>query len=397
MKILIINVDNQPELIGGIKKVFLLLAREWIKRRIGVEIVCYCTSNNRCNNINGIKQYFFPDPVEYCCEKNLQFIEKIIQEDSIDIIYNPFCEQFKINTLLVLLRKQMPIRVINVLHFSPDHFDKTYKYNFFIKEKVGESICALMREYIYYVYYLLKGKRKVRKLTELMLCSAFKSSDVLVTLSERYVKDLRDKFNYRNLLSISNPIDSKKFIVSVKEKIVLWAGRVEFGTKRTDRILKIWNIIANKIPDWKLYIAGSGDATIFKKMVEKNNIINVHFLGFINDMNSLYKKSSIICVTSNDEGWGMTLVEGMQMGCVPLAFGSYKSIYDIIEDGYNGFVIKPFENIEYAEKILLLARNEKLRNNFSQTATISVKKFEAEKISQSWIKLFNEILSIDYE
>ena len=38
-----------------------------------------------------------------------------------------------------------------------------------------------------------------------------------------------------------------------------------------------------------------------------------------------YKKASFICLTSNFEGWGMSLVEGMSYGCVPIVLNSFQA------------------------------------------------------------------------
>ena len=58
-----------------------------------------------------------------------------------------------------------------------------------------------------------------------------------------------------------------------------------------------------------------------------------------------YEEASIFMLTSSFEGWGLTLTEAQQFGCVPLAFYSYASLPDIITDGKNGFMI-PYPALE---------------------------------------------------
>ena len=45
-----------------------------------------------------------------------------------------------------------------------------------------------------------------------------------------------------------------------------------------------------------------------------------------------YNEASIFMMTSSFEGWGLTLTEAQQYGCVPLAFHSFASLTDIITD-----------------------------------------------------------------
>lgn len=36
----------------------------------------------------------------------------------------------------------------------------------------------------------------------------------------------------------------------------------------------------------------------------------------------------------------MTLLESQQMGVVPIAIDTYKSLHDIVQDNYNGVIVK---------------------------------------------------------
>lgn len=44
-------------------------------------------------------------------------------------------------------------------------------------------------------------------------------------------------------------------------------------------------------------------------------------------------------MTSIWEGLPMTLIEAMHYGCVPIAFDSFAALYDLIDNGNNGFII----------------------------------------------------------
>lgn len=65
-------------------------------------------------------------------------------------------------------------------------------------------------------------------------------------------------------------------------------------------------------------------------------------------------------MTSDYEGFGMVLTEGMAFGCVPLAFNSFPSLRDIVDEGRDGFIIPPFDIDAYAEQCAFLENNRKL-------------------------------------
>ena len=92
-------------------------------------------------------------------------------------------------------------------------------------------------------------------------------------------------------------------------------------------------------------------------------------------------------MTSSSEGWGLTLTEAQQYGVVPIAFDSYASLHDIIQDGENGFII-PNNNIsEYIEKLKLLIINQDIRKEMASKCIESSKRFSQKNIIQEWIKL----------
>ena len=88
----------------------------------------------------------------------------------------------------------------------------------------------------------------------------------------------------------------------------------------------------------------------------------------------------------------MTIVEGMQYGCVPIAFGSYLSIQDIITDGYNGYIIPPFNEVSFAERICQIFDNPELREKMGNAAKKSIQRFSLPSISRRWIDLFYKLL-----
>ena len=66
-------------------------------------------------------------------------------------------------------------------------------------------------------------------------------------------------------------------------------------------------------------------------------------------------------MTSRYEGFGMTLTEALQNACIPLAYDSYSSVHDIIQNGQNGFLIKNNDEQSYANTMLKIALFEELK------------------------------------
>lgn len=75
--------------------------------------------------------------------------------------------------------------------------------------------------------------------------------------------------------------------------------------------------------NWRLQIAGTGSEEslqYLKSLCKENGVEDsVDFLGFVSDMESLYKKASVFVLSSRYEGFGLVLIEAMSQGCACIA------------------------------------------------------------------------------
>ena len=98
-----------------------------------------------------------------------------------------------------------------------------------------------------------------------------------------------------------------------------------------------------------------------------------------------------MCLTSNFEGWGMSLTEGMQYGCVPFTFGNYGAAYEIIDDGVNGCIIPAFDIKLYARRLSELMENKDKCMAMSKAAIEKVQLFSVEEIVDKWEEMLNSL------
>ena len=129
----------------------------------------------------------------------------------------------------------------------------------------------------------------------------------------------------------------------LKKKQILYVGRIEWRQKRVGRLIDIWKRIYKKFPDWELVIVGDGPIRqdIGTESLKDGSGL---FSPVGKTLRPFYRDASILCLTSDFEGWGMVLTEAMTFGAVPVAFNSYAAITDIIDDGKNGLLVPPFSH-----------------------------------------------------
>ena len=108
-----------------------------------------------------------------------------------------------------------------------------------------------------------------------------------------------------------------------------------------------------------------------------------------------YKRASLLILTSEYEGFPLVLAEAMSFGVIPVVYGSYSAVYDIISDGVDG-VILPYNKKGYDTKFASRKMKELMldadkRNNLAQAAIITSKRYSVESIVDSWNKLFAKL------
>lgn len=64
-------------------------------------------------------------------------------------------------------------------------------------------------------------------------------------------------------------------------------------------------------------------------------------------------------MTSDFEGWGMTITEAQQCGTVPIVLNTFASLKELVTDGKNGF--SPNDMEEFQNDVLKVACDEHLR------------------------------------
>ena len=89
----------------------------------------------------------------------------------------------------------------------------------------------------------------------------------------------------------------------------------------------------------------------------------------------------------------MVLIEGLCFGLAEVSFDCPCGPEEIIEDGKNGFIIKDFDKIRFAEKLSELMGNDKMREEFSVRSKELSRKYLPENILPQWEALFEELSS----
>ena len=228
----------------------------------------------------------------------------------------------------------------------------------------------------------------------------YNACDAYTVLCEGYKQATCHAFGIKPEESKMHVIENSERIVEnvtyEKEKIIMYCGRLENVSKRLDRLLRIWGKVQKHLPDYKLLIVGDGDyRRAMEKQIAKGRLQRVEMVGWQPDVEHFFRKASIVCLTSQTEGWPLCLTEAQAHGCIPVAFGCSDGIKDVLSpSGVNGFVVTPFDEKEYAETLLkITGLSDEERLAIRKSAVAKRAEYAPEIIMQKWKNLFDLVLS----
>ena len=176
---------------------------------------------------------------------------------------------------------------------------------------------------------------------------------------------------------------------------VISVGRYAYQ-KGYDMLLKSWEYVQERHPDWSLDIYGSrdgdrGDYDLLKKMIYKGTVKNVFLHAATNDIYSKYCESDIYVMSSRFESFGLVMIEAMSCGLPVVAFNCKYGPCSIIKDRDTGLLVPQNDVEKLADAICLIIEDEELRYRMGENARIESKKYLPEKIMPLWHEFYKSL------
>ncbi|MCL2217062.1 MAG: glycosyltransferase [Defluviitaleaceae bacterium] len=174
---------------------------------------------------------------------------------------------------------------------------------------------------------------------------------------------------------------------------ILWLGRLSKEKNPLDAI-EIMKRVAVHVPEAVLHVVGDNPQSNYLQSMKKrtadyrleNNIV---FHGFHKDVKEFYRQASVFLMTSQHEGFPMTLVESSSFGlpCV-----SYDMPYlEMHRDG-RGLIRVPQGDIEAAaDAVVSLLLDEQRRTELGKDARTAAEDMNNFDIKGVWRKIFTDL------
>lgn len=378
--------------IGGVEVVTAYLADKFVAEGYNVHIFSFEEGDGALRSHLSKDVKLNVGTGFYSNDSNVGIVRKLLIENEIETIINQWGLPLVPIKIIEKAKKDLDIKIISIFHNDPLQNGRIQE----VKTQIKKTTNSVKKTYLWAKYFLY------RCITGYAMRYNYQHSDVFEVLSPSFVSHFQ-KFtwlkNTPRLVVQTNPItidfDGFEYSSASKLKEIIYVGRVDYTQKRVYRVIETWAQLECDFPEWKLTIVGDGEERKnIEHMVSEMELRNVNFEGF-QSPRPYYERASILMLTSEFEGFPLVLAECMSFGVVPVVYGCYSAVYDIIEDGKDGLIIpkadKGFDTSDMAERMRPLMTDSEELKKMAHRAIIKSKDYSIDIIYQQWMKVLQDI------
>jgi phosphatidylinositol alpha-mannosyltransferase len=216
-------------------------------------------------------------------------------------------------------------------------------------------------------------------------------------------KDFINKFYPSEYEIIPNGVDVNYFCPDVKPlpeyqdgKInILFLGRME-KRKGLEYLLKAYRLFKPDIPNCRLIIVGPGTRlrSKYARMAAESGLSDIIFTGHVDYkiLPRYYKTADIFCApATGHESFGIVLLEAMATG-KPVVASNISGYATVVNDGIEGILVPPKQEVPLAQAIATLIKDESLRKRLGENGLKRSASFSWEQVSRRVMNYYLNIL-----
>jgi glycosyltransferase involved in cell wall biosynthesis len=301
-------------------------------------------------------------------------VERIIKRYSIDVIHAHFA--YPDGFVGLMAKKGTGKPLVVTLHGFDILVEPTVKYGCRLNPEIDRAVRMVLKD----------------------------ADRVIAASSATYRVALELGCSPNKLVLIPNAVDVKRFSLNVnrfyvrakfglEENPMVFTLRAHEPQKGIEYLIRAVPLVLKKVPNAVFVVGGEGRLRAYHESLARELGVsgNIVFTGRIpqSELPYFYASCDVFVIPSIIEAFGLVTIEAMACG-KPVVGTDVGGIPDIIEDGLNGFLVKPRDPDALAQKIILLLSDSKLREKTGKAGREMVeKKFNIEKRAERIIKVYS--------
>lgn len=281
---------------------------------------------------------------------------KILKEENVDFICVHCLKSYVLAGLInVFLRKKLVF----------------YHHGITIKNDYNSSL----QQIIYRILHTI-----IKSLNKISVLSPSKNSISLIKKDMKF-SNIDCYYDGEAVLN-ENDMDEniKNDFMKLKRdhKLLVYIGRFD-REKNLYRALRIFKEALNELKNVKFLIIGNGEEKEeLVSFVRENGIPNVIFVNFIENVASYFHLFDLLFITSNREGFPITVWEAMDKR-LPILSTNVGGIKEVVENTKCGLIFEPNDEEDGKRKLVYLMLNDKERKILGENGYFALHKIYTKK------------------
>jgi glycosyltransferase involved in cell wall biosynthesis len=179
---------------------------------------------------------------------------------------------------------------------------------------------------------------------------------------------------------------------SLVQPLVVTGGRL-VRSKQFDHIVRAF--ARSRRPGWRLRIFGDGPERhrIERAILSLGVHDHVDLVASAPDLQHEFAKASMLVMSSTAEGQPMVALEALATGIPIISYDCPVGPRSIIDDGVNGFLVAPNDDVALGDRMRDLIDDVDLRQRLGQAAWASRSRFAPDAVADQWHDLVTMVAS----
>ena len=219
---------------------------------------------------------------------------------------------------------------------------------------------------------------------------AYQLARSVIVQTERAREVAETRYFGRDVFVLPNPVKAPVSIRAMgqRERTIVSVGFL--GGKKNQEFLIRCFLDLEQSPEWRLVLIGDGPERqrLEALAADLGGADRVRFVGESAAVEQYLLHAQVFAFVSLSEGFPNALAEALACGCACIAFDCVAGPGELITHEENGLLVRNGDEAEYATQLARILSNEKLRNELSEKAVVSMRKYSIKHIR----KQFEEIV-----
>ena len=228
-------------------------------------------------------------------------------------------------------------------------------------------------------------------------------SDAVTAVSESLKKDTLNNFHIqKDIYVIPNFIDFSRFtkqkkehfkkaIAPLNEKILVHTSNFR-KVKRVDDVVKIFALIADKIPSKLLLIGDGPERTNIELLCRETGVCDrITFLGKQEQIEEILSVCDLFLLPSETESFGLAALEAMACE-VPVISTNTGGIPEVNIEGLTGFLSGVGDIESMAKNALYILSDDSILKTFKTNALKQAQSFHIDKILPMYEEVYKNLM-----